>query len=374
LLNLTGGAVDGGIFFVTGSNLTGINDSGAILGFDHSDKFKFGIGTRANDLSVLNTIASVEEVTGISGSLQTQITSLSNSTGSYVLNSQTGAFYPTSNPSGFALTVSPTRTTLTGNGATSVYAISGAGSLTNPSALIVAIDGALQEPSVDYSVGSGNITFTSPLASGAKAVVVSPTNTVQVLDMIPSDGSVTSAKLASGLSISAPTLTNAVISGSTTFSTSGAATALNTSLGTRRVRRTTLATRTSSSMVADDTLVLSVVSGVTYRIKVHSLTKNSTATVGMVLRIDHPGITASGSDTVGHFTNGGGNSTITPSTSTSLTNSVNQNGQNLSTISEVILTPTASGNVTVMWGARVPAGVETAGLNANSYMEITELS
>jgi hypothetical protein len=279
-----------------------------------------------------------------------------------------------SNGNRVATVVTPTRTTLSGNGVLSSFAISVAGSLTNPSALIVAIDGALQEPSVDYSVASGYITFTSPLASGAKAVVVSPTNTVQVLDMIPSDGSVTSAKLASGLSISAPTLTNAVISGSTTFSTSGAATALNTSLGTRRVMRTTLATRTSGTVLADDTLVLPVVSGVTYRIKVHSLTKNSTATVGMVLRIDHPGITATGAETVGHFTNGGGNSTLTPSTITSLTNSVNQNGQNLSTISEVILTPTASGNVTVMWGARVPAGVETAGLNANSYMEITELS
>jgi hypothetical protein len=101
MLNLTGGAVDGGLFFVTGAGLTGINDSGAILGFDHSDKFKFGIGTRASDLSVLDTIASVEEMTGISGSLQTQISSLSNATGSYVLNSQTGVFYPTSNPSGF---------------------------------------------------------------------------------------------------------------------------------------------------------------------------------------------------------------------------------------------------------------------------------
>jgi len=101
MLNLTGGAVDGGLFFVTGAGLTGINDSGAILGFDHSDKFKFGIGTRASDLSVLDTIASVEEMTGISGSLQTQISSLSNATGSYVLNSQTGAFYSVSNPSGF---------------------------------------------------------------------------------------------------------------------------------------------------------------------------------------------------------------------------------------------------------------------------------
>jgi hypothetical protein len=101
LLNLTGGAVDGGIFFITGSGLTGINDSGAIIGFDHSDKFKFGIATRASDLSTLDTIASYEEVTGISGGLQTQISTLNSATGSYVLNSQTGQFYANSNPSGF---------------------------------------------------------------------------------------------------------------------------------------------------------------------------------------------------------------------------------------------------------------------------------
>jgi hypothetical protein len=101
MLNLTGGAVDGGIFFVTGSGLTGINDSGAIIGFDHSDKFKFGIGTRASDLSVLNTIAAYEEVTGISGGLQSQISDLNNATGSYILDSQTGIFYTNDNLSGF---------------------------------------------------------------------------------------------------------------------------------------------------------------------------------------------------------------------------------------------------------------------------------
>ncbi len=100
----------------------------------------------------------------------------------------------------------PVRTTLTGDGSTSVFAINGAGSLTNPSALIVAIDGALQEPSVDYTVSSGNITFTDPLASGAKAVVVSPTNTLQVGELTPSDGSVTSAKLAPNLTLTNPTI------------------------------------------------------------------------------------------------------------------------------------------------------------------------
>jgi hypothetical protein len=180
--------------------------------------------------------------------------------------------------------------------------------------------------------------------------------------------------------LTSPAINSATFGTAATFNATtytfgaGAAAALSTALGTTRVMRTTLATRTSGSVLADDTLVLPVVSGVTYRVKVHTLTKNSTATVGMVLRIDHPGITASGSDTVGHFTNGGGNAGITPSTSTSLTNSVNQNGQNLSTISEVILTPSASGDVKVMWGARVPAGVETAGLNAGSYLEVTKIS
>ena len=123
MLNLTGGAVDGGLFFVTGSGLTGINDSGAILGFDHSDKFKFGIGTRASDLSVLDTIASVEEMTGISGSLQTQISTLNSATGNYALKaetgvfitqSQTGQFYAASNPSGFITGVNLTSYATTG--------------------------------------------------------------------------------------------------------------------------------------------------------------------------------------------------------------------------------------------------------------------
>jgi hypothetical protein len=67
LLNLTGGAVDGGIFFVTGSSLTGINDTGAIIGFDHSNKFKFGVSTRNSDLSTLPDIASVQDITAYSG-------------------------------------------------------------------------------------------------------------------------------------------------------------------------------------------------------------------------------------------------------------------------------------------------------------------
>jgi hypothetical protein len=76
LLNLTGGAVDGGLFFVTGSGLTGVNDYGPIIGFDHSNKFKFGIARRSDDLSILNDIASVQELNLLSGNLNTLTTNL----------------------------------------------------------------------------------------------------------------------------------------------------------------------------------------------------------------------------------------------------------------------------------------------------------
>jgi hypothetical protein len=82
LLNLTGGAVDGGIFFVTGSGLSGINNYGPIIGFDHTDKFKFGIARRSDDLSVLNDIAAVQDITNYSGFVDSN-------------------FYPTNNPSGY---------------------------------------------------------------------------------------------------------------------------------------------------------------------------------------------------------------------------------------------------------------------------------
>ena len=70
LLNITGGALDGGVFFVTGETLTGINDSGAIIGFDHSDKFKFGIASRSDDLAFLPDIASVQDIEAYSGFAQ----------------------------------------------------------------------------------------------------------------------------------------------------------------------------------------------------------------------------------------------------------------------------------------------------------------
>ena len=82
ILNLTGGAVDGGIFFVTGSGLTGINDYGPIIGFDHSKNFKFGVARRSDDLSTLNDIAAIQDITNYSGFVDNK-------------------YYPRSNPSGY---------------------------------------------------------------------------------------------------------------------------------------------------------------------------------------------------------------------------------------------------------------------------------
>jgi hypothetical protein len=106
-----------------------------------------------------------------------------------------------SNGERVATVVDPVRTPLTGDGTTSTFAISGAAGLVNPSALIVAIDGILQEPNVNYSVSGGAITFTSPIPNGSKAVVISPTNVLQVSQNIPADGSVTSEKLDTDIEI-----------------------------------------------------------------------------------------------------------------------------------------------------------------------------
>jgi hypothetical protein len=109
-----------------------------------------------------------------------------------------------------ATAVDPVRTTLTGNGVLSSFAINGAANLINPSALIVAIDGVLQEPVVDYTVDNGTITFTDPLANGAKAVVISPSNALVAGQVVPSDGSVTSEKIATGVTLTTPSLVGPV--------------------------------------------------------------------------------------------------------------------------------------------------------------------
>ena len=259
-----------------------------------------------------------------------------------------------------ALGLTTIATTTAGTGVTTALSVN-----VGSAGAFVVNGGALGTPSsgtLTSCTGLPISTGVSGLASGIATFLQTPSSANLAAAVTDETGT------GSLVFANAPTFT-----GGLQFSSSAVAVATMENLGTRRVTRATLATRTSGSLVADDTLVLPVVSGVTYRIVVHTLTKNSTATVGMVARLDHPTITATGSEVVGHLTNSGGNATVTPSSSTALTNMVNQNGQNLSTRMEVILTPAASGDVKVMWGARVPAGVETAGLNAGSYLEITQL-
>jgi hypothetical protein len=129
----------------------------------------------------------------------------------------------------------------------------------------VAIDGALQEPSVDYTVSSGNITFTDPLANGAKAVVIAPTNTLQVGQLTPSDGSVTSSKLAPNLTLTNPTINNGVLSGCTGYTFLSLA-GIQRAIRTVDLVRAVGSTPTLAAQI-DPVLTLPLLTGNIYRIK-----------------------------------------------------------------------------------------------------------
>jgi hypothetical protein len=190
-----------------------------------------------------------------------------------------------------ATLVDPVRTTLTGNGVLSSFALSGAGNLVNPSALIVAIDGALQEPSVDYTVASGNITFTSPLANGSKAVVVSPVNTVQVGQVTPSDGSVTSAKIVGGVTLSDPVINNSLTLNATSYVYgAGAATAHKTSLGFKNVFAVSDESKTpNTTNYADDSELFLTLEAGTWLIKSNAFWSNADNTVGVRAQVAFSG-------------------------------------------------------------------------------------
>lgn len=208
----------------TGDYYLNSNPSGFITGLD-SSLYVTGEVVRPEDTGIfytndnpsgfitgvnLSSYATISYTTGISGELQNQITNLDNNTGFYYLNSNPSGYITTGYSNNFtqaqyisgqqiATVIDPVRTTVIGDGLISGFSISGANNLVNPSALLVAVDGALQEPAVDYIVSSGQITFTSPLPLGSKAVVISPVNSLQVSQMIPADGSVTSSKLDNSL-------------------------------------------------------------------------------------------------------------------------------------------------------------------------------
>jgi hypothetical protein len=185
-----------------------------------------------------------------------------------------------------ATVVDPVRTTLTGNGVLSTFAISGAGGLVNPSALIVAIDGALQEPGADYGVSGGNITFTSPLANGSKAVVISPVNTVQVGQVVPSDGSVTSAKIVGGVTLTSPSLVGQVEL--TSQAASNGTSVMTRDLSDSRYGQkiySTLSTTSSTVLNNYDTLFTKVLPVGDYRFEYHVFVKNNEVSANINPRI-----------------------------------------------------------------------------------------
>lgn len=96
--------------------------------------------------------------------------------------------------------VDPSKNTFTGNGSQTVFNLTGqiAAGSTNPSNLIVSLDGAIQEPGDDYSINNSTLTFTTAPDSGAKVVIVSRNSPFTYATNLPGDGTVTSAKIVAG--------------------------------------------------------------------------------------------------------------------------------------------------------------------------------
>lgn len=104
----------------------------------------------------------------------------------------------------------PAKTAFVGNGTTTTWSINEAKSV-NPNNYRVTIDGVIQEPNVDYTINLTNstITFTSaPPPLGNVAVISN--NLVRAYDIIPSDASVTTTKLALSAVTTATINNNAV--------------------------------------------------------------------------------------------------------------------------------------------------------------------
>lgn len=97
--------------------------------------------------------------------------------------------------------LSPTLLTASGSGTTSV-SLTGLGNIpTNPNNYIVSINGVLQTPSVDFTIGSSKLNFTTALSAGENASIIA-FNTTGTLGITP--GSIYPINLSPG----GPTWTN----------------------------------------------------------------------------------------------------------------------------------------------------------------------
>lgn len=88
----------------------------------------------------------------------------------------------------------PSKTSFISNGSTTTWPVNDAKSI-NANNYRVTIDGVVQEPLVDYTINGSNIVFSDAPPLSGNVVVVS-NNLVRAYDIIPSDGSVTTNKLA----------------------------------------------------------------------------------------------------------------------------------------------------------------------------------
>jgi hypothetical protein len=82
-------------------------------------------------------------------------------------------------------------TSFFGNGSTLSFTINGSVGLINPNNLIVALDGAVQEPGNDYTVNNNTISFSEPPDNGAKVVVVYRNAPFTTTSIVPTSNTVT---------------------------------------------------------------------------------------------------------------------------------------------------------------------------------------
>jgi hypothetical protein len=92
--------------------------------------------------------------------------------------------------------IDPTKSVITGNGTTTVFSFNGSPGLINPNEVFVTLDGAVQEPTIDYTVNGNTITFTTAPDNGAKVVIVYRNSPFTINLNVPPDGSVTNEKIA----------------------------------------------------------------------------------------------------------------------------------------------------------------------------------